>query len=246
MRSRGNSLGGRFAANDSQRPLEQIKKDAKSANRSPHLRRSHQIPPDTVDSLSTVGGRPYHHEGPYDVALFARNQDEKSPLSALDHSTQETLKATPLEKILDSVRGHRPLDGVAAYAPGEADRYGHIYDYEKGENMMISGGNPEGGAYKRWPGVDYHPDDVKGKGEPSYSLEKALKGHNHDPKGHRKASSSGEIEMTTRPRYTRGGTGDAADNDDMWGDGEEPALRRRVGSLKKRLGSVRKHLHREA
>jgi Pal1 cell morphology protein len=231
---------------NSHRPLEQINRDEKSAHRAPHLRKSHQIPLDIVDSLSTVGGGPYHHGGPYDAALFARNTSAKSsPLKALDHSTTETLKATPQEKIIDSVRGHRPLDGVAAYAPGEVDRNGHVYQYEQGDNMMISG-NPEGGAYKRWPGVNYHPDDVKGKGEPGYSIEKALKGHGGDLNGDRKASSGGEIEMTPRPKYAGDSLSNAAGNDATWGDGEEPAMRRRTGSLKKRLGSVRRRLHRES
>jgi hypothetical protein len=146
---------------------------------------------------------------------------------------------------MDSIRGHRPLDGVAAYAPGEVDRNGHIYNYEQGDNMMISGGNPAGGAYKRWPGVQYHPDDIKGKGEPSYSIEKALRGE-ADLKGHRKALSGEDIEMTSRPIYPEDGLSNAAGNDPMWGDGEEPRMRRRTGSLKKKLGSVKKHLHRDS
>lgn len=191
-----------------------------------------------------MGGGPYHHEGPYDAALFARNRSNKTaPLNALDHSNREALKATPPEKVIDSIRGHRPLDGVASYAPGEADRNGHIYAYEQGDNMMISG-NPEGGAYKRWPGVKYDPDDVKGKGEPSYTLEKALKGEGGDLKGHRKTLSGGDIEMTPRPKYPGDSLSNAAGNDPMWGDGEESALRRRAGSLKKKLGSLRKHRQR--
>ena len=245
--SHRNSLGARISVDNSCSPLEQIKKDAKSANRSPHLRRSHQILPDTIDSLSTVGGGPYHHGGPYDATLSARNTSSKSsPLQALVHSTSETLKATPKEKIIDSVRGHRPLDGVAVYAPGEADRNGHVYDYEQGDNMMISGGNPEGGAYKRWPGVNYHPDDVKGKGEPSYSIEKALQGQGGDLKGHRKSSGGGEYEMTSVTKHAGDGSSNAAARNQMWDDGEESGLRRKTGSLKKRWGSVRKQLRREA
>jgi Pal1 cell morphology protein len=186
-----------------------------------------------------VGGGPYHHGGPYDAALFARNVSNKSsPLKALDHSTNETLKATPKEKIIDSLQSHRPLDGVAIYAPGEVDRNGHTYEYEQGDNMMTSG-NPEGGAYKRWPGINYHPDDVKGKGEPSYTLEKALKGHE-------KTLGNGEYEMTARPKPAGDNLSNAADNDAMWADGEEPSMRRRKGSLKTKLGSIRKQLHRDA
>ncbi|ERF72265.1 hypothetical protein EPUS_02152 [Endocarpon pusillum Z07020] len=243
-RRRGNSLGARFPGDNSSRPLDQIRKDAASANRSPHLRKSHRVLPDTIDRLSIVGGYPWHHEGPYDAALTARNISEKaSPLKALDHSNQETLRATPREKIIDSVRSHRPLDGVAAYAPGEADRNGHVYEYEQGDNMMISG-NPEGGAYKRWPGVQYLDSDIKGKGEPSYSIEKALKGHGGDLKGHRSSTGNEAYEMT-KPKYAGDSLSNAVGNDAMWGDGEEPTLRRRTGSLKKKLGSVRKHLHKE-
>ncbi len=107
--------------------------------------------------------------------------------------------------------------------------------------MMISG-NPEGGAYKRWPGVQYLDSDVKGKGEPSYSLEKALKGRGGDLKGHENSAGNGEYEMT-KPKYAGDSLSNAAGNDAMWGDGEEPTLRRRTGSVKKKLGSVRKHLH---
>lgn len=244
-RRRGNSLGERFPGDTSHHPLEQIMRDAKSANRSLHLRKSHHILPDTIDNLSTVGGGAYHHGGPYDAALFARNTSDKaSPLKALDTSTRETLKATPKEKIIDSVRGHRPLDGVATYAPGEADFNGHVYEYEQGDNMMTSG-NPEGGAYKRWPGVNYHPDDVKGKGEPSYSVEKALQGQGDDVKGHKRLSDNGEFEMIPRPKYAADSLSNAAGNDAMWGDGEKPAFRRRTGSLKKKLGSVKRRLRRE-
>ena len=193
-----------------------------------------------------MGGGPYHHGGPYDAALFARNVSNKSsPLKALDHSTKETLKATPKEKIIDSIRGHRPLDGVAAYAPGEVDRTGHIYEYEQGDNMMISG-NPEGGAYKRWPGVNYHPDDVKGKGEPSFTLEKALKGHGGDSKRHGRPSGNGEYEMTSRPQHAADTLNNAVGSDAMWANEEPSSMRMKKGSLKKKLGSVRKQLHRDA
>lgn len=110
--------------------------------------------------------------------------------------------------------------------------------------MMIAG-DPPGGPYKRWPGVRYLEDDVKGKGEPSYSIEKALKRQGGDLKGQRKSTSGGDFEMTSRPKYAGDSLSNAAGNDPMWGDGEEPGLRRRTGSLKKRLGSVKKQLRRE-
>jgi hypothetical protein len=183
-------------------------------------------------------------------------------VAALAESNAETLKATPHEKILDSLRGHRPLDGVATYPPGATDPNGHIYSYEQGENMMTAG-NPDGGAYKRWSGVAYHPDDIKGKGEPSYSIEKALKDHkmtNVDGRdtGHKK-STSNEVELTSRPRqpsgqaHTSGVLGDADQfdrNNPMRGDGEEgwhrsaSAKEKRLsgGGLKKRFGSIKRHI----
>lgn len=104
-----------------------------------------------------------------------------SPIEAVSSTNEEALKATPRDMIKDSIEKHRPLDGVAMVPPGQVDRHGNSYNYQEGTDMMIEN-NPEGGAYKRWPGVKYLPDDLKGKGEPSYSLEKALKDHKlHDP-----------------------------------------------------------------
>jgi hypothetical protein len=183
-------------------------------------------------------------------------------VAALAESNAETLKATPREKILDSLRGHRPLDGVAIYPPGATDLNDHVYNYEQGENMMTAG-NPDGGAYKRWPGMAYHPDDIKGKGEPSYSIEKALKDHkmtnvDGSDKGHKKSASS-EIELTSRPRQSggqaqtssvAGGADQFYRNNPMRGDGEEGVRRsasakeKRLsgGGLKKRFGSIKRHI----
>lgn len=151
-RRRGDSLPERYPGDKSHRPLDTIKRDEKVAHRAPHLRKHHQIRPDTIDQLDVVGGN-YHHEGPFDATYMARNTSYiSSPLEALARSNEEALKATPREKIVDSVERHRPLDGVAIYPPGEVDRNGQVYNYEPGENLMIDL-NPEGGAYKRWPGV---------------------------------------------------------------------------------------------
>lgn len=106
---------------------------------------------------------------------------------------------------------------------------------------------PGGGAYKRWPGVQYHPDDIKGKGEPSYSIEKALKEHKLDD------SRSGEngIEMKTHGRSTSGSAGAIASTG--WENGETSLGRsgsgsmgkRLSGGLKKRFGSLKKKNHAE-
>ncbi|KIW00991.1 hypothetical protein, variant [Verruconis gallopava] len=137
--SRGNSLN--------QRPLEFARDEAKIAHRSPHLKKRHLPGPDQIDRLDVVS---YHHEGPYDATLLARNRSwETSPLAAVADSNAEALKATPRENIIDSIERHRPLVGTATIAPGETDRFGRRYDYKEGDNMMIV----DGGNYKRWPGV---------------------------------------------------------------------------------------------
>ena len=129
-----------------------LMEDNKKANRAPHLRKKHLVGADRIDRLDNLVA-PYHHEGPYDATLLARNTSyTNSPIEAVSTSNEEALKATPREMIKDSVEKHRPLDGTAMVPPGTADRYGNTYNYEEGTDMMIEG-NPEGGAYKRWPGM---------------------------------------------------------------------------------------------
>lgn len=125
-----------------------IKRETKLANRAPHLRKKHIVGSDSIDRLDTVGGK-YHHDGPFDATLLARNTSFfNSPVEAVSSATEEALKATPREKIKDSVEKHRPLDGVAVVPPGEADFSGRTYEYEEGADLMIEDGN-----YKRWTGV---------------------------------------------------------------------------------------------
>lgn len=146
---------------------------------------------------------------------------------------------------MDSVQRHRPLDGVAAYPPGAVDRNGQSYQYKEGENMMIEE-NAGGGPYKRWPGLQYHPDDIKGKGEPSYSIEKALNEHSLE-----ETEGADGVEMTSgvnkrsvdANRWRSGSNGYrseafAADNDESNLERRSSLsnrLRKRVGSLKKKL-----------
>ena len=130
-----------------------LRQEAKTANRSPHLRKKHMVGADSIDNLDNVGPGAYHHEGPYDATLLARNHTHtSSPLEAVRATNEEALKATPKEMIQDSVERHRPLDGVAVIPPGLPDRYGNVLNYQEGTDMMIEG-QPEGGAYRRWPGI---------------------------------------------------------------------------------------------
>ena len=151
-RRRTSSLNQRFPGDQSHRPLDMLMEDNKKANRAPHLRKKHLVGADRIDRLDNLVA-PYHHEGPYDATLLARNMSyTNSPIEAVSTSNEEALKATPREMIKDSVEKHRPLDGTAMVPPGMADRYGNTYDYKEGTDMMIEG-DPEGGAYKRWPGM---------------------------------------------------------------------------------------------
>ncbi|KAI1618499.1 hypothetical protein EDD37DRAFT_622903 [Exophiala viscosa] len=237
-RRRASSLTERYPGDKSHRPLDQLAKEKYIADRARHATRKHHIQPDTIDNLDRSGGTSWHHGGPYDATLFARNNSTNSPLAAVADSNLEALKATPKERIVDSVRGHRPLDGVALYAPGNSDRMGNVYNYEEGENMMTEG-RPEGGAYKRWPGIQYLPEDIKGKGEPSYSIEKALKEHHIGEES--KAEGDEGIELQSRHRSSSGAVPPSS-----WNDGEgqtvgrSGSLRRLSGGLKRRFGSVSK------
>lgn len=126
-----------------------IKRDTKLAHRAPHLKKQAIPGADTIDRLDGIGGN-YHHEGPYDAALYARNMSPlTSPVAAVAASNEEALKATPKEYIMDAIHGHRPLDGTAIVPPGMPDRFGRVYEYEEGTDMM----RENGGNYKRWPGV---------------------------------------------------------------------------------------------
>lgn len=92
-------------------------------------------------------GGGYHHEGPFDATLLARNTAVKSsPVAAVHDTNMKALKATPREMIQDSIRSHRPLDGVALVPPGVLDFNGQRYDYEE-KNIITEA------DYKRWPGV---------------------------------------------------------------------------------------------
>ena len=146
-RQRGSSLSERYPGDQSHRPLDIIRKETKTANRHPHLRKKHYVGPDSIDQLDNVGGK-YHHDGPFDPTLLARNTEFLySPVEAVAGTTEEALRATPREKVIDSVRRHRPLDGVATIPPGVTDSTGRTFNYEEGTDLMIEG------DYKRWPGI---------------------------------------------------------------------------------------------
>ncbi|KAB5578365.1 hypothetical protein GE09DRAFT_1089402 [Coniochaeta sp. 2T2.1] len=175
---RSGSLTARFPGDMSHRPLDTIKQDQRAAMRAPHLRNPrHKQPADTIDVLDQTGiaDTPYHHEGPYDAASAPRNRKKLySPLDAVKDSNEEAIKATPREYIQDSLTKHVPLQGTAVIPPGMRDMAGRRMEYQEGADLMREPDAP-GGAYKRYEGIRYRDGDLKGKGEPSYTIERDQK-----------------------------------------------------------------------
>lgn len=98
-------------------------------------------------------GMSYHHEGPYDATLLARNTNYKnSPVEAVRGTNEEAIRATPRENIKDSLDKHVPLSGTAVIPPGMAGLDGRPMQYEEGADLMREADAP-GGAYKRWDHV---------------------------------------------------------------------------------------------
>ncbi|KAK3393743.1 hypothetical protein B0H63DRAFT_26577 [Podospora didyma] len=176
---RGGSLRERFPGDMSHRPLAMIKREHRAADHAPHLRtHRRQQPSDTIDNLDHTGPLPeavYHHGGPFDPIMESRNTNKKySPVEAVKETNLEALKATPAEYLKDSLTKHVPLQGVAVVPPGMSDMSGRTMEYQEGADLMRES-DAAGGAYKRWDHVPYLDGDLKGKGEPSYTVERQLK-----------------------------------------------------------------------
>lgn len=104
---------------------------------------------------------------------------------------------------------------------------------------------------------EYLPEDLKGKGEPSYSIERALKEHNKIRRRTTISDGKAGIEMTAyrpTPRPASSGTGTTSINPPVQGqkyaDWEEELRNGSLGApgpsgtsggvLRKRFGSLRK------
>lgn len=239
-RSRGNSLRERYPGDMSIQPLDQIRRDEKAAHRAPHLRKKNLQGADVIDRLDRAGFSQYHHEGPYDAASLARNRNEKySPVAAVRESNEEALRATPEEYIKDAITRHRPLEGVANIPPGMPDRFGRILNYQEGADLQ----REPGGDYRRWPGLDYHPDDLKGKGEPSYTIEKALKDHKQFGDSgiemhtrHSRSKSTNYVDMVDPAPATSSASGIGRSNTNSHSMGS--GLKRRFDSIRRRKQEV--------
>lgn len=222
----------------SSRPLDVIKQETKTADRYHRRHRSRLSQTDTIDALDTIGGT-YHHGGPYDATLASYNTRMKnSPVAAVRDSNLEALRATPNEYIKDSLERHVPLQGTATIPSGSVDLSGNVMEYEEGTDMMRDP-TAGGGAYKRWdaPGITYHPDDLKGKSEPSYTIERDMKrrerllqpaGIEMQPRKTRHSFSAGD----DRANYILSGQEETSGNSSS--SRLSQGLRRRFGSLRRK------------
>ncbi|KAK3329487.1 hypothetical protein B0H66DRAFT_27169 [Apodospora peruviana] len=176
---RGGSLRERYPGDMSHRPLAMLQRDHRAADRAPHLHNQRKKQPsDPIDALDHTGPAPdltYHHSGPFDPTMQSRNVNKMySPVEAVKETNMEALKATPEAYLKDSLDKHVPLQGIAVVPPGQRDLTGRRMEYHEGADLMRER-DAAGGAYKRWDHIPYRDDDLKGKGEPSYTFEKNLK-----------------------------------------------------------------------
>ncbi|KAK0630047.1 hypothetical protein B0T17DRAFT_527377 [Bombardia bombarda] len=215
---RSASLRERYPGDMSHRPLAMIQRERRAADRAPYLHtRHHKQPSDVIDALDHSGPVPetaYHHEGPFDATMQSRNTDKKySPVEAVKSTNMEALKATPAEYLKDSLSKHVPLQGTAVIPPGMLDMSGRPMEYQEGADMMRER-DAGGGAYKRWDHVPYRDDDYKGKGEPSFTIERDHREQKARMRKHAPSSSANGItsyEMR-QPSTSTGGRGRGKEN----------------------------------
>ncbi|KAK4105683.1 hypothetical protein N658DRAFT_417512 [Parathielavia hyrcaniae] len=186
---RSASVRERYPSDMSHRPLATPSRDHHAADRVPHQRRHRRLPSDVIDMLDLSGPFPgvtYHHGGPFDaVAMEFNTNSMYSPIDAVRDSNMEALRATPREYVQDSLTKHVPLQGTAVIPPGMPDFGGRTIHYEEGADLMREEDAP-GGPYKRWDHINYRDDDLKGKGEPEFSLDQ---NREHKSRGKRHATS---------------------------------------------------------
>ena len=162
-----------------------------------HHKSSHsrELPPDIIDRMddSLPPSLVRHHSGPFDaVTRSAYLSKNKSPLAALEHSTEQVLRATPEVSIRDSLNKHVPLQNTAVVPPGQyvpGGSPGEILDYKE-ENLL--------GDVGRWQGIEYDDDDRRAKGHPGWEGAFVNRGRNeadrerYDAKHHPKKHGNGE------------------------------------------------------
>ncbi|KAF3905605.1 hypothetical protein AA313_de0209982 [Arthrobotrys entomopaga] len=141
---------------------------------------------DTIDSLDTSFGLfTFHHEGPYDATLSHRNRNPlKSPVQATRFGNEMALRATLPQDIENSLQFGRPLEGVAIFPPGTRAVGGEVLEYDEYDL------NRRDGNYRRYPGVQYRDEDLKGKGIEGYDGDLADKKRKEAKKQQKQGPSS--------------------------------------------------------
>lgn len=234
----------RFPGDMTHRPLDMIRRETRAADRR-HRKRFSEA--DTIDLLDNVGPT-YHHDGPYDATLASRNMNKMySPVEAVRDSNMAALRATPHEFIQDSLVHHRPLQGTGTIPSGGVDARGNRLTYDEGADLMREPDAP-GGAYKRYEHIQYHPDDLKGKGEPSYTIERDLNKDKHRPDHNSFEMESNPLMAKSLRRksvpvgFTSGSQPNAgADGDEQQSLGRQNSTGHRISEgLKRRFGSLRR------
>jgi hypothetical protein len=132
------------------RPLQQISSHQRHARKT--SKSSGNIPQDDVDKLDVTGLLGYHHEGPFDATLAARQVPGYAPLDAVKYGNSLAMGATSQSKMDEVMRGHIPLDGVASIPPGQRDSTGKLLEYED-ENVERGEGKDNQGSGP-WPTGD--------------------------------------------------------------------------------------------
>ncbi|KAK6336501.1 hypothetical protein TWF696_002051 [Orbilia brochopaga] len=171
--------------------------------RTPHKRRSkHDVKPrpsgqrgspaDTIDQLDTSFGLfTFHHEGPYDATLSHRNRNPmKSPVQATRYGNAMALRATAPQDIENSIQFGRPLDGVALFPPGTQVANGAVLQYEEYDV------NRKDGNFRRYPGIKYRDEDLKGKGIEGYDGDLADKQRKEEEKHRRGKSLDARVKIS--------------------------------------------------
>jgi hypothetical protein len=148
------------------------------------------LPPDVIDLMDdTTLLR--HHSGPFDaVTKSAYLSKDKSPLAALEKSTEQILKATPEISIRDSLNQHVPLQNIAVVAPGQTIPGGlpdEVLDYKE-ENLI--------GDVGRWDGIEYDDDDRRAKGHPGWDGAFMGRGRNEAERAKRDAKKKDQWQQS--------------------------------------------------
>jgi hypothetical protein len=139
------------------------------------------------------------------------------------------IEATPRGNLEDSLKQHRPLDGVASVPPGGMTVGSSEPMAYQEENLLHNLG--------RWEGViDYYPDDARGRGVEHYRDLNAQANKRND--GYELVSQDGKAETSAYVRTDHADPGHTDPGRSRSTSGGNELL----NGLKKRLGHHRQRI----